>query len=97
MIRGSWTPPVILRPRSPCIDAGSNAAVPDGVLTDLAGHPRFVDDPATADSGLGTPPIVDMGAYEVAEDCNENGVLDIWDIALGTSWDCNSNGTPDEL
>jgi hypothetical protein len=49
---------------SPCIDAGNNAAVPAGVTTDLAGVPRFLDVPAKADTGLGTAPIVDMGAYE---------------------------------
>jgi hypothetical protein len=49
---------------SPCIDAGDNAAVPAGVTTDLDLNPRFVDDPATDDTGSGTPPIVDMGAYE---------------------------------
>jgi hypothetical protein len=49
---------------SPCIDAGDNTAVPDGVTTDLDGNPRFVDDPNTPDTGNGEPPIVDMGAYE---------------------------------
>ncbi len=49
---------------SPCIDAGDNLAVPPDVPTDLANQPRFVDDPATRDTGLGRPPIVDMGAYE---------------------------------
>ena len=49
---------------SPCIDAGDNTAMPSGVTTDLAGNLRFVDDPCTADTGNGTPPIVDMGAYE---------------------------------
>jgi len=49
---------------SPCIDAGDNTAVPGGVTTDLDGNPRFVDDPDTTDTGNGTPPIVDMGAYE---------------------------------
>ncbi len=62
---------------SPAIDAGNNAAVPadaadlDGNLNtseptplDLNGKPRFVDDPLTPDSGSGTPPIVDKGAYE---------------------------------
>jgi len=49
---------------SPCIDAGDNSAVPASVTTDLDGNPRFVDDPETVDTGSGTPPIVDMGAYE---------------------------------
>ncbi len=50
---------------SPAIDAGNNAAVPPGVTTDLDGRPRFVDISAVPDTGNGTPPIVDMGAYEV--------------------------------
>ena len=49
---------------SNCIDAGNNKAVPSAVTTDLDGNPRFVDDPETDDTGSGTPPIVDMGAYE---------------------------------
>ena len=53
-----------LKAGSPCIDAGDNTAVPGSVTTDLDGNPRFVDDPSTTDTGNGTPPIVDMGAYE---------------------------------
>jgi parallel beta-helix repeat protein len=49
---------------SPCVDAGDNDAVPSGVTTDLDGNPRFVDDANVPDTGIGTPPIVDMGAYE---------------------------------
>ncbi len=62
---------------SPCIDAGGNDYVlPDyfdldgdgdyDELTpiDFRGRPRVVDDPDTEDTGQGTPPIVDMGAYE---------------------------------
>jgi len=49
---------------SPAVDSGNNAAVPGGVTTDLGGLPRFFDDPAAPNVGAGTPPIVDMGAYE---------------------------------
>src|SRR6202162_3275688 len=49
---------------SSAIDSGNNAAGPGGITADVAGLPRFFDDPAVVDTGLGTPPIVDMGAYE---------------------------------
>ncbi|MFG0252458.1 MAG: right-handed parallel beta-helix repeat-containing protein, partial [Phycisphaerales bacterium JB038] len=68
---------------SPCIDAGDNTVVPadtfdldnDGNTTeptplDLAGDPRFLDDPDTIDTGNpGAPgPLVDMGACEFQVD-----------------------------
>ncbi len=66
-----------LLPTSPTIDAGDNSAVPtdtldldgDDVITeplpfDPDGNPRFVDVPSRPDTGSGTPPIVDMGAFE---------------------------------
>jgi parallel beta-helix repeat protein len=75
---------------SPCIDAGNNSAVPSSVLTDLDGHPRFLDDPTTPDcqyapGTCGTAPIVDMGAYEyqppfVLGDLNCDEVVDVNDI-----------------
>ncbi len=49
-----------LQPSSPCIDAGSNAAVPASVTTDLEGNVRFIDIPGLRDPGA----IVDIGAYE---------------------------------
>jgi hypothetical protein len=49
---------------SPAIDAGDNAAVLIGVVTDLAGSARFIDVDEVEDTGLGAPPMVDMGAYE---------------------------------
>ncbi len=55
-----------LTPWSPCIDAGSNTAPSAAGPLDLAGGPRRLDDPGTPDSGCGSPPIVDMGAYEFA-------------------------------
>jgi hypothetical protein len=47
-----------LQPTSPCIDTGSNDAVPSGVTTDLDSNPRIVD--GNADDVA----TVDMGAYE---------------------------------
>ncbi len=72
---------------SPCIDAADNAAVPADTIDldddadtteplpiDLAGFRRFVDDPNAPDTGAGTPPIVDMGAYErLPGDCGGEG------------------------
>ncbi len=49
---------------SPLIDAGNNAVLPAQVTVDRLGQPRFADDPATADTGNGTAPLVDLGAYE---------------------------------
>ena len=59
-----------LQPGSPCIDRGNNAASGlAGTNTDLAGKPRFVDIALTPDAGFGTPPIIDMGAYEAQWAC----------------------------
>ncbi|MBN1764062.1 MAG: thrombospondin type 3 repeat-containing protein [Sedimentisphaerales bacterium] len=49
---------------SACIDAGDNNAVPTGIVTDLDGRNRFDDVLQIPDTGNGTIPIVDMGAYE---------------------------------
>jgi hypothetical protein len=62
---------------SPAADAGSNALVPadsldvdedanttEAVPLDLAYKARFIDAPEVPNTGSGTPPIVDMGAYE---------------------------------
>jgi len=64
-VAGTADDDLSLTPGSPCIDAGNNGA-PDlfGITTDLEGNPRFLDDPDTADTGNGWPPIIDMGAYE---------------------------------
>jgi hypothetical protein len=51
---------------SACVDAGNNClAIPYGPF-DRDGNARFVDDPAVMDTGVGTHPIVDAGAYEFA-------------------------------
>lgn len=54
-----------LQGNSPAIDAGNNTATGlIGITSDLDGKPRFMDVPIITDTGYGTPPIVDLGAYE---------------------------------
>jgi len=75
-IAGTLDDDLHLATTSPALDAGDSAAVPGDNLDidgdgdtaerqplDLDHHPRFVDD-ASADTGAGPPPIVDLGAYE---------------------------------
>lgn len=47
------------------IDAGNNNALPAGLSVDYAGMPRRVNMLHVADTGAGTAPVVDMGAFEV--------------------------------
>ncbi len=54
---------------SPAIDAGDSDALPGDINLDVAGGPRFVDDPATPDTGTGAPPFIDLGAYEFQVAC----------------------------
>ena len=66
-----------------CVDVGNNAVIPVGVVTDLDGNPRIVND------------VVDMGAYEfqspscadlsaLAEegDINCDGIVNMVDLAI---------------
>jgi len=77
-----------LRPGSPCIDAGSNAAILSEILVDLDGHARWMDDPASVDcltaaGTCGQRPIVDMGAYEfIAGDFDRDSDIDGEDLAV---------------
>jgi hypothetical protein len=88
--------PYHLTQNSPGVDAGANTGVPGGITRDLGRGPRFLDVPGTPDSGSGTAPIVDMGAFETDPDCNGNGIPDACDIASTFSSDSNANGIPDE-
>lgn len=69
-----------LSPRSACIDAGDNTAVPadtadldadddttEPTSWDFEGNLRFIDDLHTNDTGNGIPPIVDMEAFEFSQ------------------------------
>lgn len=52
---------------SPAIDAGDNGALTDStitVTTDVKGISRRWDDSSKPDTGIGTPPLVDIGAHE---------------------------------
>ncbi len=82
-----------LQSGSACVDAGENAAVPAEVSFDLDGLDRFVDDPLASNTGAGTPPLVDLGAYErqvLPGDADGNGVIDQTDLlVLMETWgDC---------
>lgn len=77
---------VRLRPGSPAIDAGNNAALPIELVSDYGGLSRRVDIPAIVDTGAGSPPIVDRGAHEFTPsqcqsgDFNGDGLVTTADI-----------------
>ena len=93
-----------LMPNSPAIDAGSNTLVPAGTTVDADGAARFVDDPTVADTGVGTAPIVDRGAYEkqvpppppCPADIDESGTVDAADLStLLGNWGSSGAGDID--
>ncbi|MFW5653271.1 MAG: choice-of-anchor Q domain-containing protein, partial [Planctomycetota bacterium] len=53
-----------LQAGSPAIDAGSNDLWLEDLLVDFDGSDRFVDDPNTPDTGVGTGGIIDIGPFE---------------------------------
>ncbi|HRX84001.1 MAG TPA: right-handed parallel beta-helix repeat-containing protein, partial [Phycisphaerae bacterium] len=88
---------------APCIDAGNSDFDLDPQTggfqslptTDFDGAARFVDDPATPDTGMGERARVDLGPFEYQRDCNSNGVIDSVELAAGSLPDCNANGQAD--
>lgn len=86
---------------SRCIDAGDNERLPpdvadldgdgnlcEAVAVEFGGYARLQDDPGTPDRGHGSPPIVDIGAFEVgtaeselAGDMNGDGTRNLDDFA----------------
>lgn len=73
---------------SPCIDAGDTAALPADLLEDLVGNPRRADDPATTDTGAGSTPRVDIGAFEFTPptgcpgDANKDNITNGADLSV---------------
>jgi hypothetical protein len=68
------------------LDGDGNSVEPTPF--DLNGFPRFIDDLCTGDSGNGTPPIVDMGAYEfLRSDIDSSYAVDFGDYcAVAEYW-----------
>jgi len=94
---GTYDDDLRLSAGSPCIDAGDNTAIPPDIIDldddedtteaipfDLDGLPRRIDDGGVSDTGEGTPPLVDMGAYEHTYPCDFNfsGSVDFKDFSI---------------
>jgi predicted outer membrane repeat protein len=76
-IVGDWDDDLRPAPGSPAIDTGNNSAMPgdqfdidldgntgENLPFDILGQLRQTDDPSTPNTGLGSSPLVDRGAYE---------------------------------
>ncbi|MHC5001882.1 MAG: hypothetical protein ACYTJ0_02050 [Planctomycetota bacterium] len=96
---------------SPAIDAGANAALPadgpdvdeDGDTTepsplDAIGAARWHDDLGSPDTGVGAPPLVDLGACEFqlrtcTADIDGSGAVDVDDLlAVILDWGTDGSG-----
>ena len=80
-----------LQAGSGAIDSGSNPLATAGANTDFSGKPRYRDDPTAANTGTGSSPLIDRGAYErqppCSADINWDGSVDAQDIAaLLSAW-----------
>ncbi|MHC5115259.1 MAG: choice-of-anchor Q domain-containing protein, partial [Planctomycetota bacterium] len=82
---------------SPCIDAGDSDETMG--TEDLDGNPRFQNDCTTPDTGSGTPPIVDMGAYEFpSQDLDDSGAVGTGDLlAVLAAWGPCEDDCPEDI
>jgi len=78
---------------SPAVDAGDSGQVPAGITLDLAGNPRFSDVLTVPDTGAGSTPVVDIGAFEL-QGAKIPSFCDDSDGAL-TACPCGNAGDPD--
>lgn len=83
-----------IEPYSPAVDAGNNSVVPNGVTSDLAGNSRFQDVPTSSHSGSGTPPLVDMGAYEATASLG-GAINGPYEVVIGQSIPLAAFGSSD--
>jgi LPXTG-site transpeptidase (sortase) family protein len=87
---------VYLQATSPVIDAGDNSLTTSS--TDVIGHTRKVDAAGVPDTGVGSAPLVDMGAYEfvgtypnlkATQDNDVSGTMTVggtfhWTVTIGS-------------
>ncbi|MGP1345164.1 MAG: right-handed parallel beta-helix repeat-containing protein [Phycisphaerales bacterium] len=99
-IPGNFDDNLRLLPTSPCIDSANNTLLPNDLLdlnanniivetlpVDFDGKPRRIDLPSVPNTGVGSAPIVDFGAFEVQPqpcpaDINNNGAIDSDDLGI---------------
>ena len=81
---------VRLTAQSPAVDAGENAVYPETLPSlDADEKPRFIEAPSAPNTGLGTAPLIDMGAYEM-QDTSVEGAVE------GTPNEGSVEGVPQE-
>ncbi len=105
-VAGTRDDDLSLQAGSPAIDAADSTALAENIDRDLAGNPRFVNDPIVDDTGIGgTLSVVDMGAFEfqatcvVDADCIDGRVCNGVEVCVaglcrpGLAVDCNDGVT----
>jgi hypothetical protein len=68
--------------------AGDNAALPSAVTVDLGGNPGYTDIPTVTDTGSGSPPLIDLGAFKAYPDAIPPQVVSVTRLDTSPSFDC---------